>query len=161
MPVYAENSNGNRATLNDRTGGATLGRVINKKRSRTIYAPEWKECVWFVKWCFLNHIKVRHIPNEGKRSKKTNLILTAMGMVSGTPDFIIPISRNGYGSLWLEMKQNRIYTKSEQKKPTWIKQERQIMELRELGNMADFSFGWVQAARMTSDYLGINANINL
>jgi hypothetical protein len=137
-----------------------LGWVRKEKRSKTIYSPEWKEGVWFVKWCFMNHIEVIHIANEGKRSLKSGAILRAMGMVSGTPDFVIPIPRNGYGSLWLEMKQARIYTLSERKKPTWIKQEQKINELRELGNVADFSFGWVQAARMASAYLGINASIN-
>jgi hypothetical protein len=131
------------------------------KRFKTIYAPEWKECIWFVKWCFLNRVKVIHIANEGQRTEKQKMILAAMGMVGGTLDFVLPIPRNGYGSLWLDMKQSRVYSPSEKKKPTWIKQERQIMELRQLGNVADFSFGWVQAARMTSDYLGINASINL
>jgi len=44
------------------------------------------------------------VPNAAKRSKTLSAIMKAEGLKSGVPDVCLPISRKGFGSLYIEMK---------------------------------------------------------
>lgn len=44
------------------------------------------------------------IPNGGKRSKATAGRLKAEGVKAGVPDLFLPLARNGYHGLFLELK---------------------------------------------------------
>jgi hypothetical protein len=44
------------------------------------------------------------IPNGGKRDGRTGAVLKAEGVLAGIPDLHVPIPRNGYASLYLELK---------------------------------------------------------
>jgi len=48
-----------------------------------------------------------HIPNGGRRSRVEAAILIGLGVRSGVPDVCLPVSRGGYGALWIEMKARR------------------------------------------------------
>lgn len=45
-----------------------------------------------------------HIPNEGKRSRRTGARLKAEGMRGGVPDICLPVARGGHHGLYIEMK---------------------------------------------------------
>ena len=45
-----------------------------------------------------------HVPNEGKRSQQSGKILKAAGLKPGVPDVCLPVSRDGYSALFIEMK---------------------------------------------------------
>lgn len=44
------------------------------------------------------------IPNGERRDKITASLLKASGVLSGMPDLLLPVMRNGCGALWIEMK---------------------------------------------------------
>lgn len=48
-----------------------------------------------------------HIPNGGPRSKATAARLKAAGVKAGMPDICLPVPRNGYGALYIELKSRR------------------------------------------------------
>ena len=45
-----------------------------------------------------------HCPNGGSRNKREGARLKRMGVLAGVPDLHLPVSRNGYHSLYIEMK---------------------------------------------------------
>ena len=47
------------------------------------------------------------IPNGGYRAKKTGAALKKQGVKPGIPDMFLPISRNGFHGLWIEMKSHK------------------------------------------------------
>ncbi len=44
------------------------------------------------------------IPNGGYRNKVTAARMKAEGVKAGVPDICLPVARNGYHGLWIEMK---------------------------------------------------------
>lgn len=88
---------------------------IHKKQN------ELHECQAFYKWSRLS-IKqypelqlLFHIPNGGQRSITTARKLKSMGTLPGIPDYCLPIPRQGYAGLWLEMKSGKGQLSSAQK----------------------------------------------
>ena len=71
---------------------------------------EAQEQKLLIEWCELQKCKypelklIFHIPNEGKRSFKTGMELKRQGLKSGVPDLFLPVARNGFHGLWIEMK---------------------------------------------------------
>ena len=63
-----------------------------------------------VKWArlFSGQIKELHvlhaIPNGGKRNMPEAVRLKAEGVLAGMPDLHLPVARNGYNSLYIEIK---------------------------------------------------------
>lgn len=85
-----------------------------------------------------------HVPNEGKRTNGG--ILKAAGMKSGVPDVCLPVPRNGYHGLYMEMK----YGKN---RPT--KEQESYMELlRQQGYKTAVCYGFESAKDEIVRYLG-------
>lgn len=59
---------------------------------------------------------LHHIPNGGFRSKKTAALLKAQGVKAGVPDLCLPVARNGYHGLYIELKRRKGGVKSEAQK---------------------------------------------
>ena len=87
-----------------------------------------------------------HIPNGGKRSKKTAGLLARMGVQSGVSDFHCTIPRGGYHSLWLEIKTNKGTLKPEQRDFL----DEQIV----WGHFAVVTYGAEQALTVINRWLG-------
>lgn len=64
-----------------------------------------------IKWCDLNGNpdtkKIFAIPNGGNRSAATGAMLKREGVRSGVPDLMLPVARNGFHGLFIEMKNSR------------------------------------------------------
>ena len=71
-----------------------------------------------VEYCDLLHIPIVHIPNEGKRSLSYAARMKRMGLRSGFPDLLVPLTRGGYHGLFIEMKYGKNKTTKEQKE--WL-----------------------------------------
>ena len=87
--------------------------MANMKRSETT------EQMGLFRWAN-NHVHVLpelrwmyHVPNEGKRTNGN--ILKAAGLKSGVPDICLPIPRNGFHGLYIEMKYGKNKATKEQK----------------------------------------------
>lgn len=102
-----------------------------------------------------------HIPNGGSRSAvylpgvgcKGHRIslegrrLKRLGVKPGVPDLHLPVSRQGYHSLYIEMKRVRDYRVSEDQRAV-------IDRLRAKGNRVEICAGFEAAKRVLIDYLG-------
>lgn len=87
------------------------------------------------------------IPNGGKRNVREAIRLKAEGVKPGVSDLLLPLRRQGFGSLWLEMK-------APGKKPTKLQAEwLEIMALA--GYRAEWADGWLAGAAIIADYVGI------
>lgn len=106
---------------------------------------EAEEQAAVVEYCDYLGIPVYHIPNEGKRSRRTGGSLKAQGLRPGVPDLCIPVARGEYHALYIEMKaaHGRI-TKS---------QEHWIYALRKNGNAAFVCYGADNARDLIDHYL--------
>ncbi len=91
-----------------------------------------------------------HVPNGGSRNAREAANLKAAGVVAGIPDLILPVRKEGYGGLYIEMK-------VEPNKPT----ERQIDVMEALagfGNKVAVCYGQEEAKREIAEYLGMGEN---
>ena len=59
-----------------------------------------------------------HVPNEGKRKPWTGARMKAEGLKKGVPDICLPVPRNGYHGLYIEMKSAGGKLRKEQKE--WL-----------------------------------------
>ncbi|MDZ4910613.1 VRR-NUC domain-containing protein, partial [Clostridium perfringens] len=77
-----------------------------------------------IQWCNLQSCKCKeleliyHIPNGGKRNAREAASLKRQGVKSGVPDLHLPVPKNGYNSLYIEMKVNKNKCSENQNK--WI-----------------------------------------
>ena len=88
------------------------------------------------------------IPNGGYRHPATAARMKATGVKPGVPDTCLPVPRNGFGALYIEMKRRSGgHVSVEQKK--WIER------LSAQGNKAVVCHGWEEAVDVIKHYLGI------
>lgn len=87
------------------------------------------------------------IPMGGKRNPREAARLKAEGAKPGVSDLLLPLRRQGRGSLWIEMK-------APGNRPTPM--QREWLALMELaGYRAEWADDWIKAAAVIADYVGI------
>ncbi len=96
------------------------------------------------------------IPNESYGSGRQAIIrgayFKAEGRKRGVPDIFLPVPKNGFCGLFIEMK------KPKQLKPTITKEQRQWIDaLSKQGYRAVVCYGFEEARRAICEYLGIEA----
>jgi hypothetical protein len=97
---------------------------------------------------FMNRLKqyhpeieslIYHIPNESKTAQRTDI-----GIKAGMPDYFLPVSRGGFGCLFLEIK-----------KPKGRVSENQVKKIDELiaaGNKVTICYSWKEAVDECVEY---------
>ena len=80
-------------------------------------------------------------------STTTGARLKAEGLKPGVSDLLLPLRRQGYGGLWLELK-------SPGRKPT-PEQAAWIARMRLAGYRAEWRQSWLAAAAVIADYVGV------
>lgn len=127
--------------------------IGNMKRSETT------EQIRLFAWAkqneaFIPELKLlHHIPNEGKRKQTTGQILKAEGLKSGVPDVCLPVPKNGYSGLYIEMKFGK-------NKPT--KNQEEFMELlRQQGHKVAVCYSAEEARELIRCYLARGEGFNL
>ncbi len=93
------------------------------------------------------------IHNEGKRTLGKGRSLKMMGLRAGVSDIFLYYPTDKYHGLWLEVKRNKNYTKSERSTPTWIAQELFMENVKSVGYDAHFCFGWIHGKEIVENYL--------
>lgn len=91
--------------------------------------------------------------NEGKRTDAQGWNLKLMGLRPGVSDLFIYWPTKKHHGLFLEVKRNKIYTKSERSTPTWIAQEKFIETVKSVGFAGEFCFGWLDGKTIIERYL--------
>jgi hypothetical protein len=85
------------------------------------------------------------IPNGGKRDKITAAILKGEGVKSGVPDVCLPVARQGFHGLYIEMKVDK--NKPTENQMWWM------CRLSEQGYKVKVCWGWEEAKREIEAYL--------
>lgn len=88
-----------------------------------------------------------HVPNEGKRSKATGGILTAMGLRPGVPDLILDHPAGIYHGLRLEMKYGKNMPTVDQK--DWL------LRLQASGYFVAVVWSASDAIRILENYMNL------
>lgn len=91
------------------------------------------------------------IPNGGHRHPLTAKKLKAEGVKSGVPDICLPIAKNGFHGLWIELKRPNI--KGQPKGTISDNQTWWIEALKMAGSQVHVCFGWDEAKKAIIDYL--------
>lgn len=86
------------------------------------------------------------VPNGGKRDARTGAMLKAEGLKRGVPDLCLPVARQGWHGLFIELKWDAGKPKPEQ---VWWSDR-----LTEQGYLAVVCYGWAEAVNVLCDYLG-------
>lgn len=90
-------------------------------------------------------VGMHHIPNGGKRDKRTAVALKRQGVKAGVPDICLPVARNGYHGLYIELKAG--------KNKATKNQEKWQVFLNDQGYYAVICYGWREAAKVIEEYL--------
>ncbi len=112
---------------------------------------ESNEQISLFEWCEYNLGKypelklLFHVPNGGYRSTTTAGRMKAEGVKPGVPDLCLPVARQGYHGLFIEMKAGR-------NKPTAY-QMQWLENLSNQGYLAVVCHGWEEATKILTDYL--------
>jgi hypothetical protein len=104
---------------------------------------------WAKKMSLLGRVELdlmAHIPNGEYRTKSAGSKLKAMGVKAGVPDILLPIARNGFNNLWIEMKVADGSVSETQEK--WHR----MLELN--GGYVVVAYGWKNAVAAICGYLG-------
>lgn len=91
--------------------------------------------------------------NEGKRTDVQGHNLKLMGLRPGVSDLFIYWPTKTHPGLWLEVKRNKKYSKSERSTPTWIAQEKFIETVKSVGFAGEFCYGWMDGKNIIENYL--------
>ena len=120
----------------------------------TVYASsEHAEQVALFEWAALHAGRCPElglmfaIPNGGKRDPVTAMRLRDEGVKPGVPDVYLPVARQGWHGLFIELKYGR--NKTTDKQNEWLDR------LMEQGYLAVVCYGWNEAVEVLRDYLGV------
>ena len=91
---------------------------------------------------------LHHCPNGGSRHPAEAQKLRRMGVVPGVSDLFLPVARNGYHGIWIEMKKKHGGKLSPAQKD-WLE------GMREEGYKAERADGADEAIALLEEYLGI------
>ena len=97
---------------------------------------------------------LHHIPNGGARSKATAGRLKAEGVKAGIPDICLPVPKNGYGALYIELKVPENKALGVRKGRVSDYQAAMLKRLAGYGNRAVGCYGAEEAIRAIKEYIG-------
>jgi hypothetical protein len=93
------------------------------------------------------------IKNEGKKTPEQGWNDKLLGLRPGVSDLFIYYPTKSHHGLFLEVKRNKSYTKSERSTSTWIEQELFQKIVKKVGFDAKTCYGWEEGKRIIEGYL--------
>lgn len=114
---------------------------------------EEQEQIWVFQWAAMNlgvypELEfLYHVPNGGMRSKAEAGRFKAAGVKAGVPDLCLPVARQGFHGLYIEMKRAHGGRRS-------IQQMRWMDALAANGYRVELCRGWEETVDVLKDYLG-------
>ena len=123
-----------------------MKRLINPSEAQEqTWLFQWAEAMKVLRWPEVD--LMFHVPNGGSRNPAEAARLKAQGVKPGVPDLFLPIARNGYHGLFIELKRKTGGRTSPE-------QERMVRKLNQQGYKAVVCKGWNAAADIIEEYLG-------
>ena len=105
--------------------------------------------------CALHYDKdyelIYHIPNEGKRKRRTGGNLVKAGLKKGVPDICVPVSKLGMNGLYIELKKDKSGDISKEQ-IEWIKR------LSKQKYLATVCYGADEAIELITAYMQSDSN---
>ena len=86
-----------------------------------------------------------HVPNGGSRNKIEAANLKRQGVKAGVPDLCLPVPKNNYHGLYIEMKAG--HNKTTEKQKLWLS------ALNRQGYATKVCYGWLEARDIILAYL--------
>jgi hypothetical protein len=129
---------------------------VDFKRAIEKPATENQEQRALVKWLSLHPILKDFYcknHNEGARTPAQGFNLKLLGLRPGVSDLFIYYPTAAHPGLWIEMKRNKIYTRSERMTETWLAQEKFQDCVKSVGFAAYFCYGVHDAIAIIEKYL--------
>ena len=126
-------------------------RQQDRKRSE---ATEQEALIMWCGWQQAKHPELEllyHVPNGGSRNQLEAANLKRQGVKAGVPDLCLPVPRNDFHGLYIEMKYGRNKTTDQQKK--WLK------GLTAQGYLTAVCYGAEEAKKVIASYLGFSIPI--
>lgn len=120
-------------------------RQQNRKRSEATEQEALIEWCGWKKGTFPELKLLFHIPNGGSRNKLEAANLKRQGVKAGVPDLCLPVARNGFHGLYIEMKYGRNTTTDSQEE--WLE------ALKEQGYFTAVCYGAEEAEKVLLKYL--------
>ncbi len=124
--------------------------------SKGLLATENQEQRSIVRWLSM-HQALKHfyckLNNEGKRTVVQGWNLKLMGLRPGVSDLMIYYPTKTYHGLFLEVKRDKKYSKSEMETDTWICQQEFIERVKSVGYAAEVCYGFLDGKRIIEEYL--------
>lgn len=93
------------------------------------------------------------VPNGGDRNAIVAKKLKNEGVRAGIPDLFLPVAREGFHGLFIEMKREDKRPKRGGAGGVSKVQQQWISALREQGYKVEICYGWQEAAAVLEDYL--------
>lgn len=127
--------------------------VLRKQLEGSYTPTEHEEQVLLFRWAHENEHRypvlplLHAIPNGGHRLKAVAGKLRAEGVKAGIPDVHLPVARNGFHSLYIEMKRTKGGRLT-------LDQNEMIARLRLANNQVEVCKGWEEARDVLVQYLG-------
>jgi len=115
-----------------------------KHITRALVSEHSEQCS-VIDYCKIRRYPVFAIPNGGSRNKAEAAKLKAEGVSAGVPDLFIPIPKQGYHGLFIEMKVG--------KNRTSLEQDEWLALLRKNGYRAEVCYGADAAIKTIDDYI--------
>lgn len=125
-------------------------------KNHRIIPSERLEQLALVKWLGYHQVLKDYFcknDNEGKRTPQQGANLKRLGLRPGVSDILIYYPSKTFHGLWIEMKRNKKYTKSEMNTPTWLSQERFIEAVKSVGYEAKMCYGWEDGVETIERYM--------
>lgn len=88
------------------------------------------------------------IPMTSVAARRRGAMLRLRGIKAGVPDICLPVQRNCFGALFIEMKRTKGGRVSEE-------QEAFMQRLKDAGNRVKVCAGWIEAKQEIETYLAI------
>lgn len=112
--------------------------------TRPLVSEHSEQCA-VIDYCKIRRYPVFAIPNGGSRNKAEAVKLKAEGVSAGVPDLFLPIPKQEFHGLFIEMKVGRNRTSAEQDE--WI------ALLRKNGYRAEVCYGADAAIKAIDEYI--------
>lgn len=124
--------------------------------ARTLIGSENQEQRALVKWLSMHPVLKNFYcknNNEGQRTVAQGWNLKLMGLRPGVSDILVYYPSKTKHGLFLEVKRNKKYSKSEMETDTWIMQQEFINTVKSVGYEGKTCYGWEDGVRIIQEYL--------
>ena len=108
---------------------------------------------WFARGTHPELDLLYHIPNGGSRNRIEAANLKRQGVKAGVPDLCLPVARERYHGLYIEMKYGKNKPSGEQNK--WLD------ALSKQGYAVAVCYGWESAQKVITKYLNLKGDIKI